>query len=44
LVLTGDTAKERIAEIEASGFIMRHTPVEADDLHRTLASLLGGDI
>jgi signal transduction histidine kinase/ActR/RegA family two-component response regulator len=42
LVLTGDTAKERIVEIEASGFIMRHKPVEADDLRRALASLLSG--
>ncbi len=40
LVLTGDTAKERIDEIQASGFVMLHKPVEADDLHRTLASLL----
>jgi signal transduction histidine kinase/CheY-like chemotaxis protein len=44
LILTGDTAMERISEIEASGFIMRHKPVEADDLRQTLASLLRGDV
>jgi len=37
LVLTGDTAIERIAEIEASGFKMLHKPVSADELRRELA-------
>jgi CheY-like chemotaxis protein len=40
LVLTGDTEKERIAEIEASGFAMLYKPVAADDLRRKLAQLL----
>jgi len=41
VLVTGDTAKERLAEISASGFIMLHKPVEADDLLRTVQSLLG---
>ena len=40
LMLTGDTAKERIAEIAASGFEMLHKPVGSDDLRRKLAQLL----
>jgi PAS domain S-box-containing protein len=40
LVLTGDTAKERIAEIAASGFEMLHKPVGSDDLRRKLAQLM----
>jgi signal transduction histidine kinase/CheY-like chemotaxis protein len=39
LVITGDTAKERIAEIDASGFEMLHKPVCAPDLRRKLAQL-----
>jgi PAS domain S-box-containing protein len=39
LVVTGDTAKERIVEIKSSGFGMLHKPVEAEDLHRALAEL-----
>jgi hypothetical protein len=42
VVVTGDTAKERLAEISGSGFITLHKPVEAEDLRRTLASLLPG--
>jgi PAS domain S-box-containing protein len=42
VVVTGDTAQERLAEISASGFAMLHKPVEADDLLRTLKSSLGG--
>jgi hypothetical protein len=37
LVLSGDTAKERIAEIAASGFEMLHKPVGSDDLRRALS-------
>jgi DNA-binding response OmpR family regulator len=40
LVLTGDTAKDRIAEIAASGFEMLHKPVNADVLRRKLAELM----
>jgi two-component system, sensor histidine kinase and response regulator len=40
LLLTGDTAAERIAEIKASGFAMLHKPVAADDLRHKLAQLL----
>ncbi|MGO9756589.1 MAG: ATP-binding protein, partial [Roseiarcus sp.] len=40
LVLTGDTAKERIAEIESSGFVFLHKPVEADNLRHELARLM----
>ena len=39
LVLTGDTAKERIAEINASGFALLHKPVGADDLRREVTRL-----
>jgi PAS domain S-box-containing protein len=42
MVVTGDTAKERLAEISACGFVLLHKPVEADVLRRTLASLLRG--
>ncbi len=41
LILTGDTAQERIAEIAASGFELLHKPVNADDLRRKLSQLLG---
>ena len=41
LVLTGDTAKERIAEIVASGFEVMHKPVSADELRRKLSHLMG---
>jgi CheY-like chemotaxis protein/anti-sigma regulatory factor (Ser/Thr protein kinase) len=40
LLVTGDTAKERLAEVSASGFALLHKPVEADELRRALASLL----
>jgi PAS domain S-box-containing protein len=40
LILTGDTAREPIAEIAASGFELLHKPVNADDLRRKLAQLL----
>jgi CheY-like chemotaxis protein/two-component sensor histidine kinase len=39
LVLTGDTAKERIAEINASGFALLHKPVSAEDLRREVMRL-----
>jgi PAS domain S-box-containing protein len=40
LVLTGDTAKNRIAEITASGFALLHKPVSTEELRRKLAQLL----
>ncbi len=40
VVLTGDTAMERIAEVHASGYAMLHKPVAPDDLRRTLDALL----
>ena len=43
VLVTGDTAKERLEEFSASGFITLHKPVEADDLRRTLESMLRGD-
>ena len=43
VLVTGDTAKERLAEFSASGFITLHKPVEKDELHRAVQSLLGGN-
>ncbi len=40
LVLTGDTARNRIVEITASGFDLLHKPVSAEELRRELARLL----
>jgi CheY-like chemotaxis protein len=40
LVLTGDTAKNRIAEITASGFDLLHKPVSTEALRRKLAEML----
>ncbi len=40
VVVTGDTAPERIAEVHASGFAMLHKPVAAEDLRNTLQQLL----
>ncbi len=40
IVLTGDTDRERIAEIDASGFEMLHKPVGAEDLRLKLAQLI----
>jgi PAS domain S-box-containing protein len=42
LVLTGDTAKERIAEIESSGFVILHKPVDAESLLHELSQLMAG--
>jgi CheY-like chemotaxis protein len=41
LVLTGDTDKQRIAEIKASGFAILHKPVDAEELRRHLAGIIG---
>jgi PAS domain S-box-containing protein len=40
LMLTGDTDKERIVEIDASGFAILHKPVDAESLRREIARLL----
>jgi CheY-like chemotaxis protein len=40
LLLTGETGKEQIGEIEASGFAILHKPVDADKLRRELARLM----
>jgi signal transduction histidine kinase/CheY-like chemotaxis protein len=40
MVVTGDTAREPLIEISASGFAMLHKPVDADKLCWKLASLL----
>ncbi|MEO5375010.1 MAG: ATP-binding protein [Alphaproteobacteria bacterium] len=42
LVVTGDTAKERIADVYASGFAMMHKPVAAEALRSKVAQLLRG--
>jgi len=42
LVVTGDTAAERIAEVHAGGFDMLHKPVGADELRVKLGKLLRG--
>ena len=42
MLVTGDTAEERLTEVSASGFALLHKPVDAEDLRRTLASLLRG--
>jgi CheY-like chemotaxis protein len=42
LIVTGDTAPERIEEVHASGFEMMHKPVTPDELARSLARLLRG--
>ncbi len=41
LVLTGDTAKENIAEIAASGFEVLHKPIASEPLRRALARMMG---
>jgi len=42
LIVTGDTAPERISEVHASGFEMMHKPVTPDELARRMARLLRG--
>ena len=41
LIVTGDVAKERIAKILASGFVVIHKPVDAANLRQHLAKALG---
>lgn len=40
MIITGDTAPERIKDVQASGFRMLHKPVNAGALFTTLAALL----
>ncbi len=40
IVLTGDTAKERIAEVRANDFTILHKPVGVEDLRQELARIL----
>jgi PAS domain S-box-containing protein len=44
LIVTGDTAKEHIEMIRASGFSMLHKPVSFEELRLTLATLLTGGV
>jgi DNA-binding response OmpR family regulator len=44
LIVTGDTAPERISEVHASGFEMMHKPVTPDELARKMAQLLRGGL
>lgn len=39
VIITGDTAPERIAEVERSGLAIAHKPVQADKLKEILAGL-----
>jgi PAS domain S-box-containing protein len=40
IIITGDTDKERIAEVHASGFAMLHKPVPAEELRNYLAQAI----
>lgn len=40
LILTGETTKERIAELDASGFEMLYKPIAASDLRQKLVRLI----
>ena len=40
MLITGDTARERLVEASGSGFVLLHKPVNAAELRRKLASLL----
>ena len=40
LLVTGDTAGERLTEVSSSGFALLHKPIEAEELRRALASLM----
>ena len=44
LVLTGDTAEERIAEVMDSGFRLLHKPITAAELQRELACLMDSQV
>ena len=40
VVVTGDTAPERLTEVSASGFALLHKPTDGDELCASLASLI----
>jgi CheY-like chemotaxis protein len=40
LIITGDTAPERIAEAERGGFGLLHKPVGADELRRAVGRMI----
>ena len=40
LLLTGDTAAERLREVSSSGFEVLHKPVSAEHLNRALQRML----
>jgi PAS domain S-box-containing protein len=44
IIVTGDTAPERIEEVHGSGFEIMHKPVAPDALARKLAQLLRGGV
>jgi two-component system, sensor histidine kinase len=43
MLLTGDTGPEHIREIEASGLLALHKPLQEDELRRHLSRLMGAD-
>ena len=42
IILTGDTSREGISEIAASGFQIMHKPIAPEPLRRSLARLMSG--
>ncbi len=42
VILTGDTSREGISEIAASGFQIMHKPIAPEPLRRRLARLMSG--
>jgi CheY-like chemotaxis protein len=40
MIVTGDTGRDSLTEIAASGFALLHKPIDADDLCRKLAALI----
>jgi CheY-like chemotaxis protein len=44
VLVTGDTAADRIREAQASGVTLLHKPVPASQLHQVLADLIRSDV
>lgn len=44
IIITGDTAPERLREAEASGFSILHKPVKPPHLHNILQQTIGGTL
>ena len=40
MIVTGDTAEDRLTEVSGSGFALLHKPVDPDELRRALAATL----